>query len=92
MTNLDRLCQGGPEGEKYPKTTKTGKATKKQKKEVWKSLVRASSSTQPTKEKKEEEDNEGDENATADDYDIVKEVILYFMTFLKILMIATTIR
>ena len=92
MTNLDGQCQGGPEGEKYPKTTRTGKATKKQKKEVWKSLVRASSSTQPTKEKKEEEDNEGDENATADDYDIVKEVILYFMTFLKILMIATTIR
>ena len=31
MTNLDGLCQGGPEGEKYPKTTRTGKATKKQK-------------------------------------------------------------
>ena len=28
MTNLDGLCQGGPEGEKYPKTTRTGKATK----------------------------------------------------------------
>jgi len=54
MTNLDGLCQGGPEGEKYPKTTWTGKATKKtNKKEVWKSLVRASSSAQPTEEKKE---------------------------------------
>ena len=30
MTNLDGLCYGGPEGEKYPKTTRTGKATKKQ--------------------------------------------------------------
>src|SRR6218665_2801329 len=30
MTNLDGLCQGGPEGEKYPKTTRTGKAIKKQ--------------------------------------------------------------
>jgi len=28
MTNLDGLCQGLPEGEKYPKTTRTGKATK----------------------------------------------------------------
>jgi len=27
MTNLDGLCQGGPEGEKYPKTTRPGKAT-----------------------------------------------------------------
>src|SRR6218665_3625063 len=27
-----RQCQGGPEGEKYPKTTETGKATKKNKK------------------------------------------------------------
>ena len=36
--------------------TKTGKATKKtNKKEVWKSLVRASSSAQPTEEKKEED-------------------------------------
>src|SRR6218665_85780 len=52
-----RLCQGGPEGEKYPKTTRTGKATKKtNKKEVWKSLVRASSSAQPTEERKEEEE------------------------------------
>jgi len=56
MTNLDGLCQGGPEGEKYPKTTRTCKATKKQKKEVWKSLVKASSSAQPMEEKKEEED------------------------------------
>src|SRR6218665_1669317 len=55
MTNLDGLCQGGPEGEKYPKTTRTGKATKKQTKRIWKSLVRASSSAQPTEEKKEEE-------------------------------------
>ena len=56
MTNRDGLCQGGPEGEKYPKTTRTGKATKKtNKKEVWKSLVRASSSAQPTEEKKEED-------------------------------------
>src|SRR6218665_1246782 len=31
MTNLDGQCQAGPEGEKYPKTTRTGKATKKQK-------------------------------------------------------------
>src|SRR6218665_3164156 len=54
-TNLDGLCQGGPEGEIYPKTTRTGKTTKKtNKKEVWKSLVRASSSAQPTEEKKEE--------------------------------------
>ena len=30
MTNLDGLCQGGPEGETYPKTTRIGKATKKQ--------------------------------------------------------------
>src|SRR6218665_3130001 len=30
MTNLDGLCQGGPGGEKYPKTTRTDKATKKQ--------------------------------------------------------------
>ena len=59
MTNLDGLCQGGPEGEKYPKTTWTGKATKKtNKKEVWKSLVRASSLAQPTEEKKEEEEEE----------------------------------
>ena len=56
MTNLDGLCQGRPEGEKYPKTTRTGKATKKtNKNEVWKSLVRASSSAQPTEEKKEED-------------------------------------
>src|SRR6218665_2183761 len=34
MTNLDGLCQGGPEGEKYPKTTRTGKATKKQTKRM----------------------------------------------------------
>src|SRR6218665_595181 len=55
MTNLDGLCQGGLEGENYPKTTRTGKATKKSnKKEVWKSLVRASSSAQPTEEKTEE--------------------------------------
>ena len=55
MTNLGRICQGGPEGENYPKTTRTGKATKiSDKKEVWKSLVRASSSAQPTEEKKEE--------------------------------------
>jgi len=54
MKNLDGQCQGGPEGEKYPKTTGTGKATKKTKKEVWRSLVRASSSAQPTEEKKEE--------------------------------------
>ena len=32
MTNLDGQCQGGPEGEKYPKTTGTGKATQKTKK------------------------------------------------------------
>src|SRR6218665_249855 len=54
MTNLDGLCQGGPEGGKYPKTTRTSKATKKtNKKEVWKSLVRTSSSAQPTEEKKD---------------------------------------
>ena len=29
MTNMDGQCQGGPEGEKYPKTTRTGKVTKK---------------------------------------------------------------
>ena len=59
MTNLDRLCQEGPEGEKYPKTTRLVKPPKQtNKKEVWKSLVRASSSAQPTEEKKEEaEDN-----------------------------------
>src|SRR6218665_241719 len=50
MTNLDGLCQGRPEGEKYPKTTRTGKATQKQTKR--KCLVRASSSAQPTEEKK----------------------------------------
>ena len=32
MTNLDGQCQGGPEGETYPKTTGTGKATKKNQK------------------------------------------------------------
>ena len=32
MRNLDGQYQGGHEGEKYPKTTRTGKATKKQKK------------------------------------------------------------
>src|SRR6218665_429672 len=32
MTNLDGLCQGGAEGEKYPKTTTTGKATKNKQK------------------------------------------------------------
>jgi len=32
MTNLDGLCQEGPEGEKYPKTTRTGKATKRKQK------------------------------------------------------------
>ena len=32
MTNLDGLCQGGPEGEKYPKNTRTGKATKNKQK------------------------------------------------------------
>ena len=53
MRNLDGLCQGGPEGEKYPKTNRTGNATKNNKKEVWKSLARASSSAQPTEEKKE---------------------------------------
>jgi len=53
MTNLDGQCQGGPEGEKYPKTTRTGKAIKKTKKEAWRSLVRASSSAQPTEEKKD---------------------------------------
>jgi len=54
MTNLDGLYHGGHEGEKYPKTTRTGKATKKSnKKEVWKSLVKASSSAQPTEEKKD---------------------------------------
>jgi len=56
MMNLDWQCQGGPEGEKYPKTTRIGKSTKKTKKEVWRSLVRASSSVQPTEEKKEEEE------------------------------------
>src|SRR6218665_2174732 len=30
MTNLDGLCQRGPEGEKYSKTTRTGNATKEQ--------------------------------------------------------------
>src|SRR6218665_3525373 len=34
MTNLDGQCQGGPEGEKYPKTTRTGKVTKKQKRSL----------------------------------------------------------
>src|SRR6218665_3556292 len=62
MTNLDGLCQGGPEGEKYPKTTRTGKATKTNKKEVWKSLVRASSSAQPTEEKKEEKREDTNRN------------------------------
>jgi len=58
MTNLDGQYQGGPEGEKYKKTTRTGKATKnKNKKEAWRSLVRlrASSSVQPTEEKTERE-------------------------------------
>src|SRR6218665_829494 len=32
MTNLDGQCQGGPEGEKYLKTTGTGKMTKKKEK------------------------------------------------------------
>ena len=32
MTNLDGQCQGGPEGEKYPKTTRTGKTTKNKQK------------------------------------------------------------
>jgi len=32
MTNLDGQCQRGPEGEKYPKTTRTGKSTQKSKK------------------------------------------------------------
>ena len=31
MTNLDGLCQGGPEGEKYPKTTRTGNLVKRPK-------------------------------------------------------------
>src|SRR6218665_3825012 len=30
ITNLDGLCQRVPEGETYPKTTRTGKATKTQ--------------------------------------------------------------
>jgi len=54
MTNLDGLCQGGPEGEniqKLPGLVKRPKRTNK--KEVWKSLVRASSVAQPTEEKKE---------------------------------------
>jgi len=34
MTNLDGQCQGGPEEEKYSKTTRTGKATKKQKRSL----------------------------------------------------------
>jgi len=34
MTNLDGLCQGVPEGEKYPKTTRTGKGTKKLKRSL----------------------------------------------------------
>src|SRR6218665_1839736 len=31
MKNVEGICQGGPEREKYPKTTRTGKATKKNK-------------------------------------------------------------
>jgi len=57
MTNLAIQCQGGPEGEKYPKTTRNGKMTKNQKRKsggVWRSLVRASSSAQMTEEKKED--------------------------------------
>jgi len=34
MTILDGQCQEGHEGEKYPKTTRTGKATKKQKRSL----------------------------------------------------------
>jgi len=32
MTNLDRLCQGGPEGENIKNTARTGKATKNKQK------------------------------------------------------------
>ena len=52
--NLDGQCQGGPEGEKS-KTTRIGMRPKT-KKEVWRSLVRASSSATPTKKRKEEEE------------------------------------
>src|SRR6218665_2842584 len=52
MTNLDGLCQGGPEGEEYPKLPGLVKRPKTNKKEVWKSLVRASSSAHPTQKKK----------------------------------------
>src|SRR6218665_2188420 len=56
MTDLDGLCQGGPDREKYPKTTRTRLVKRpKNKKEVWNSLVRASSSEQPMEEKKEED-------------------------------------
>ena len=55
MTNLDGLCQEGPEEKNFQKLPGLVKRPKTNKKEVWKSLVRASSSAQPTEEKKDDE-------------------------------------
>src|SRR6218665_815690 len=53
MTNLDGLCQGLPEGEKYPKTTRTGKATKtKQKRSLEESCESLVAAPTPPKKKK----------------------------------------
>src|SRR6218665_1949400 len=35
MMNLDGQCEGGTDGEKYPKTTRTGKSTKTKKKQIY---------------------------------------------------------
>jgi len=54
MMNLDGLCQGGPEVEKYPKTTRTGKATKKPKKGSLEESCESLIVGVPTEEKKED--------------------------------------
>src|SRR6218665_878630 len=61
MTNLDGQCQRGPEGEKYPKTTRTGKSTQKSKKrsmeESCESLVAPPPPPQQKKKKKKKTKN-----------------------------------